>query len=152
MMKRWSLGAGVGVASSVLRLTRRSCATSTPGKVKVHITDKDGTTYARQLESGLNLMEAIRDDYECPVDMQGICGGMCKCSTCHLYVDPKWSGKVRELFPLCDAESDILDGAVEVKPESRLCCQIVLTPDLDGLEVSVPQMTRDMRFHRPTRR
>ena len=62
------------------------------------------------------------------------CGGACACATCHVYVDPEWTeatGKASQM------EEDMLDFAFDVKPNSRLCCQISMTPELDGLEVEL---------------
>ncbi len=71
-------------------------------------------------------------------DVPGIeaeCGGACACATCHVYVDAAWiekTGKPAEM------EEDMLDFAFDVRPESRLSCQIKVTPELDGLVVRVP--------------
>ena len=64
------------------------------------------------------------------------CGGACACATCHVYVDPAWLPKlaVRQ-----DMEEQMLDFAQEVKPNSRLSCQIKVTPALDGLVVRTPK-------------
>jgi ferredoxin, 2Fe-2S len=64
------------------------------------------------------------------------CGGACACATCHVYVDPAWLPK---LAPREDMEEGMLESAWEPRDNSRLSCQILLTPDLDGLEVTVPQ-------------
>lgn len=71
--------------------------------------------------------------------VQGIeaeCGGACACATCHVYVDDAWSGKVGQPEPM---EEDMLDFAYDVKPTSRLSCQIKVSGDLDGLVVHVPE-------------
>ena len=64
------------------------------------------------------------------------CGGSCSCATCHVHVDAAWAGK---LDAASEEEAELvefLDGADE---HSRLSCQIVVTPDLDGLVVRVPE-------------
>jgi len=65
------------------------------------------------------------------------CGGGCACATCHVYVDEDWLSRV----PPADLmESEMLEGvAAERRPGSRLSCQIVLSPSLDGLVVHLPE-------------
>ena len=63
------------------------------------------------------------------------CGGACSCATCHVYVDPAW---VDIVGPACDFEQDMLSAAAEVRSNSRLSCQIEITPELSGLIVSMP--------------
>jgi 2Fe-2S ferredoxin len=63
------------------------------------------------------------------------CGGACACATCHVYVDPAWIEIVGKAEPM---EEDMLDFAFEVRPTSRLSCQIKVAPKLDGLIVTTP--------------
>ena len=70
------------------------------------------------------------------LDIKAECGGACACATCHVYVDPAWvekTGKPSEM------EEDMLDFAFDVRPSSRLSCQIKLTEELDGLAVRIPE-------------
>ena len=68
------------------------------------------------------------------------CGGVCMCSTCHVYVDEKFFSK---LPPAKDTEEAVLDIAAEERqPTSRLSCQIKVTEDLDGLIVRLPEKQR----------
>ncbi|MFV3128335.1 2Fe-2S iron-sulfur cluster-binding protein [Niveispirillum sp. KHB5.9] len=65
------------------------------------------------------------------------CGGGCACATCHVYVDPAW---IDRLPPPDEIEAELLDGvAAERRPNSRLSCQIMLSADLDGLVVQMPE-------------
>jgi ferredoxin, 2Fe-2S len=67
----------------------------------------------------------------------GECGGGLACATCHCYVEDDWADK---LSPPSEAELQMLESAVsEVKPNSRLSCQIALTEALDGLVVDLPE-------------
>lgn len=78
------------------------------------------------------LMEiATENDVE---GITGDCGGVCSCSTCHVYIPPQWQDKVG---PAEDMELDTLEFNEHQKPNSRLCCQIEMTDELDGLEVEV---------------
>lgn len=64
------------------------------------------------------------------------CGGACACATCHVYVDDAWAAKAGSPEPM---EEDMLDFAYDVKPTSRLSCQIKMSDELDGLVVQVPE-------------
>ena len=67
-----------------------------------------------------------------------VCGGYANCATCHVYVDGEW---IDRLPPMEEAEDIMLDGALsERTPFSRLSCQLVLTRDLDGVTMSVPEL------------
>jgi 2Fe-2S ferredoxin len=67
----------------------------------------------------------------------GECGGGLSCATCHVYVDDAWTGKVGGAASM--AEEELLESAAaQVRPSSRLSCQIAMTPELDGLIVHIP--------------
>ncbi len=95
------------------------------------VTDRNGTEHSLPAEEGWRAMEVIRD---WGLDMKAECGGACACATCHVHVDPEWAGK---LTPLTDEEIDMLDGAFDVNATSRLSCQILLTPELNGLRLKL---------------
>jgi 2Fe-2S ferredoxin len=63
------------------------------------------------------------------------CGGACACATCHVYVDDAWVAKTGAPEPM---EEDMLDFAFDVRPNSRLSCQIRIRAELDGLVVRTP--------------
>ena len=63
------------------------------------------------------------------------CGGACSCATCHVHIDEAWKEKVGPPSPM---EEDMLDFAFDVKPTSRLSCQVKMTDELDGLVVHTP--------------
>ena len=94
----------------------------------------DGTERVVEAEPGMTVMEAAVKN-----SVPGIaaeCGGACACATCHVYVDPEWADKI----PPPDAQEDGMLGCVlDRRPTSRLSCQIVLKPALDGLTVEVAQ-------------
>jgi 2Fe-2S ferredoxin len=75
------------------------------------------------------------------IDMEGACEGSMACSTCHVIVDSAW---VSRLPPPSDAERDMLDLTYGVTRDSRLACQISVTPELEGLTVRLPRETRNM--------
>ncbi|MCC6946226.1 MAG: 2Fe-2S iron-sulfur cluster binding domain-containing protein [Bradyrhizobiaceae bacterium] len=100
---------------------------------KITYIDHDGTKRTVDAEAGATVMEtAIRNN------IPGIvaeCGGACSCATCHVHVDEAWKDKVG---PPSAMEEDMLDFAFDVRPTSRLSCQIKVTNELDGLVVHTP--------------
>ena len=94
------------------------------------------TGIARTIEVpvGTTLMRAATDHRVPGID--GDCGGNCACATCHIYVDPAWSGRVGARTA---TEEDMLNCVAELRRNSRLACQITLTDDLNGLVVSLPE-------------
>jgi 2Fe-2S ferredoxin len=100
---------------------------------KITFIDSGGTARTVDGEIGSTVMEtAIKNGVP---EIEAECGGACACSTCHLYIDEAWREKVGEASPM---ETDMLDFAFEVKPNSRLSCQIKVTDELDGLVVTTP--------------
>ena len=97
----------------------------------VYVTDRVGKEHALDGIEGWRLMEVIRDN-DLPIKAE--CGGACSCSTCHVYVDDRWIGK---LPSPSQEETDQLDDAFEVQDNSRLSCQILLNEKLDGLRVTL---------------
>ena len=96
--------------------------------------EPDGNRREIDVPVGVTLMEAARQH-----GVQGIvaqCGGACACATCHVYIAPGWSAK---LEPPEEMEEGMLESALEPRSHSRLSCQIHITADLDGLEVTVPE-------------
>ncbi|MEM8683288.1 MAG: 2Fe-2S iron-sulfur cluster-binding protein [Pseudomonadota bacterium] len=99
--------------------------------MKITVTDRDGNTHDVETEAGIPLMEALRDlDY----GVEAICGGMCSCATCHVYIAGDWPAQLPE--PEAD-ESDLLEALDHRKDESRLSCQVGLTETLEGLQVVI---------------
>jgi 2Fe-2S ferredoxin len=100
---------------------------------KITFIQPDGETQVVEAESGVTVMEAAKLHNVPGIEAE--CGGACACATCHVYVDPAWREKVGAPS---DMEEDMLDFAFDVREESRLCCQIKVTPALDGLVLRVP--------------
>ena len=103
------------------------------------ITD-GGERVSASAEEGARLLEVAQG---CGMPLEGTCEGQMACSTCHVIVAPEWFDR---LPPAVDDEEDMLDLAAQVSRTSRLSCQIVLTPELDGLEVRIPGESRDMQW------
>ena len=104
---------------------------------KINFTLKDGSTKQVEADNGLSLMEvAVKEGIEA---IEGTCGGGLACATCHLYVHPDFKDTTMpEDGEVSEDEEDMLDLAFDVRDTSRLCCQIIVDDELDGLTVAVP--------------
>ncbi|MEP5937273.1 MAG: 2Fe-2S iron-sulfur cluster-binding protein [Erythrobacter sp.] len=107
--------------------------------VAVRFTDPKGDIVTAEAEPGDNLLRVAQAN---GLPLEGTCEGQMACSTCHVVVDPEWFDK---LPTAKEEEEDMLDFAAGVRRTSRLSCQIDLTPELDGLSVSVPADAHDAR-------
>jgi ferredoxin, 2Fe-2S len=95
--------------------------------------DAAGVSRSVSASIGSTVMEtAVKNSVP---GIEAECGGACACATCHVYVDEAWTAKTGKAQPM---EDDMLDFAFEVKPTSRLSCQIKVTDALDGLVVRTP--------------
>ena len=94
----------------------------------------DGTEQTVDGEPGLTVMEVAKMNLIDGIEAE--CGGACACATCHVFVDDAWKEKTGAPSQM---EEDMLDFAYDVRPTSRLSCQIRITPELDGLIVRVPE-------------
>ena len=99
----------------------------------VHFIARDGTTSTVTAEDGARLLDVAQADGQ---PLEGTCEGDLACATCHVYVDDQWAERVGPPEPM---EEDMLDFAFDVRPTSRLSCQIKMTDNLDGLVVRVPE-------------
>jgi len=101
---------------------------------KLTIVAFDGTRFDLDAANGSTVMEnAVRNSVP---GIEAECGGACACATCHVYVDDAWSERAGSPEAM---EEDMLDFAFEVRPTSRLSCQIKMRAELDGLVVHVPE-------------
>src|SRR5262249_42414584 len=101
----------------------------------------DGTTYKVEGELGSTVMEtAIKNNVP---GIEAECGGACACATCHVYIDDAWRERTGDPSPM---EEDMLDFGYDVRPSSRLSCQIKVTDELDGLVVRVPERQAERLF------
>lgn len=101
---------------------------------KILFTSHDGTIQDVDVPAGTTIMEAAVQNMVPGIDAD--CGGACACATCHVYVDEAWVGK---LAAKDDMEESMLDFAEGVTDNSRLCCQIKMTDELDGIKVTTPE-------------
>lgn len=95
--------------------------------------EHDGTTHRVEAALDRSLMQIALDN-----SVRGIlaeCGGSCSCGTCHGYIDPAWTHK---LPPIEETEAFMLEAVLEPAKNSRLCCQIRMRAELDGIVVRLP--------------
>ncbi len=97
----------------------------------LYVTDRDGKEHEVQAPAGTQLMETLRDMED---GVTAICGGMCSCATCHVYVDPAWVAKLPKAM---SDETDMLKDLTTRNETSRLSCQIEVSQALDGLKVAI---------------
>lgn len=100
---------------------------------KILFTDHSGTTREVEAKPGTSIMEAAVQNMIPEIDAD--CGGACACATCHVYVDTDWLSKLKDKD---DMEESMLDFAEDVKDNSRLSCQILMSDELDGIKVTTP--------------
>jgi len=119
------------------RFRFREIASSAKGRAtmpQITFVDHAGEKRSVAGDIGATVMEAAIKN-----GVPGIvaeCGGACACATCHVYVDEQWMAAVGEPSHM---EEDMLDFAFDVRPTSRLSCQIKITGELDGLTVTTPE-------------
>jgi len=106
--------------------------------IKITIIDREGVTHKVEAptDMNMNLMEIVLSYEIAPVGTIGICGGMAMCASCQCYIESS-----HQLPPRSDDEDAMLAEAFNVKENSRLGCQVFLTPELDGLKVELAPAT-----------
>ncbi len=100
---------------------------------KITFIDSAGVSRIIEADNGATVMEAAIKSSIPGIEAE--CGGACACATCHVYVDEAWASAVGKAEPM---EEDMLDFAFDVRPTSRLSCQIKIKDGLDGLVVQTP--------------
>ena len=104
---------------------------------KVTFIEKDGNHKEVEAPLGLSLMEIA---HKHGIDIERACGGCLACATCHVGVSPDWFKKLDDIE---EDEEDMLDMAFDLTRTSRLCCQIIMTEELDGIVVALPGAPRE---------
>ncbi len=101
---------------------------------KIKYIEHNGKERDVEVPTGWSVMEGAVKNRVPGIDAD--CGGACACATCHVYVDPEWLPKLPKQQEM---EVSMLDFADDVRPNSRLSCQIKVKPELDGLIVRTPK-------------
>ena len=101
---------------------------------KITYVEYNGKSHTINVDNGLTVMEgAVQNDIP---GIDADCGGSMACATCHVYVKEDWFNKVN---PKTEGEDDMLDQAYEPKSNSRLSCQLIVSDELEGLIVNLPE-------------
>ena len=100
---------------------------------KITYIEQNGKSKTIEVDNGLTVMEGAVQNNIPGIDAD--CGGGMACATCHVYVKEEWLNKLPTKE---DGEEDMLDMAFEPKNNSRLSCQLIISDELDGLEVYIP--------------
>ena len=99
---------------------------------KMIVVTREGTETTVEGETGLTVMEVIRDNgFD---ELLALCGGCCSCATCHVYVDEEFAD---QLPAMSEDENDLLDSSDHRTELSRLSCQIPFSDALDGIKVTI---------------
>ena len=101
---------------------------------KIKYIEHNGTEHEIEVANGLTVMEGAVQNGIPGIDAD--CGGSMSCATCHVYVKDDWFSKLPEKD---EGEDDMLDQAYEPKSSSRLSCQLIVSDDLNGLVVHLPE-------------
>ena len=101
---------------------------------KITYIGNNGTSHTVDVAEGLTVMEGAVQNNIPGIDAD--CGGGMACATCHVYVKDEWFDKINKKI---EGEDDMIDQAYEPKKSSRLSCQIQVSPEIDGLEVHLPE-------------
>ena len=97
----------------------------------LNVTDREGVEHQVKAPPGATLMEVLRDQ---ELGVVALCGGMCSCATCHVYVDENWVSKL----PAAQSdETEVLNDLPDRRANSRLSCQIGIVPAYEGLKITV---------------
>jgi 2Fe-2S ferredoxin len=99
---------------------------------KLIVVNRTGEEQAVDGDSGLSVMEVIRDNgFD---ELLALCGGCCSCATCHVYVDPAFAD---QLPAMSEDENDLLDSSDHRNETSRLSCQLFMSDDIENLKVTI---------------
>ena len=101
---------------------------------KITYVENEGKSHTVEVDNGLTVMEGAVQNNIPGIDAD--CGGSMACATCHVYVKEEWFNKLPKKE---DGEEDMLDMAFEPKKNSRLSCQLMVSDQLDGLIVNLPE-------------
>jgi 2Fe-2S ferredoxin len=95
------------------------------------VVDRDGVEHRVEGKVGVSVMETLR---ELDWGVAAICGGMCSCATCHIYVDEAWLGRLPAPQP---DEKELLQELSGYQPNSRLSCQVQFEESVSGLKLTI---------------
>lgn len=101
---------------------------------KLRYVEHSGREHAVDVESGLSIMDgAVRHGIP---GIDGECGGVCSCATCHVYIGPEWHSVLPTMTTL---EEEMLEFTSARRADSRLACRLIVNDAFDGLTVNMPE-------------
>ena len=100
---------------------------------KITFIQKDGSKIEVNAEVGKTLLEVAEQNN---IELIGACGGSCACGSCHVYIDEETLKKIES--PKED-EENVLDVVFNIQPNSRLACQVVVSEEMDGAIITIPE-------------
>ncbi|CAL5088173.1 unnamed protein product [Urochloa decumbens] len=130
--------AGRNLFCSITNATTGDGSNKPEDKISVTFVDKDGEEKLVKVPIGMSMLEAAHEN---DIELEGACEGSLACSTCHVIVtDVNYYNKLED--PV-DEENDMLDLAFGLTETSRLGCQVIASPELDGIRLALPAATRN---------
>lgn len=106
--------------------------------VSISFIKPDGETIKVDTETGVSILQLAQEN---GLDMEGTCEGNMACSTCHVIVEESFFDKLPEAT---EDEEEMLDLAMDLRPTSRLGCQLMITDAFDGMSIELPKGSRNM--------
>ena len=99
---------------------------------RIVVTDRAGDVHDIEIEAGTNVMDPLR---ELDSGVEALCGGMCSCATCHVFIGPEWFAKLGQVE---DDELELLEETESFRADqSRLSCQVEYQDELDGMNLTI---------------
>lgn len=99
--------------------------------------EHDGTEHTVDVEENMTLMEG--STLNVLPGIEGMCGGICSCCTCHVYIPEEWTAKCGDMS---DNERQLISESEFQRDNSRLGCQVVVTWEMEGMRVNLPEAQR----------
>ena len=101
--------------------------------VAITFINTDGTEKKVSCKVGQTLLDVIKENN---INVIGACDGACACGTCHVYID---ENTLKKIEPASENEENVLDVVFNIKPNSRLACQIVITEEMNNATITIPE-------------
>lgn len=99
---------------------------------RMFVTDRAGEEHEIEIQPGTNVMDPLR---ELDSGVEALCGGMCSCATCHVFIEPEWFNK---LGPVEDDELELLEETETFRADqSRLSCQVQFSDELEDMRLTI---------------
>lgn len=100
---------------------------------KITFIQRDGKRIEVDAKVGQTLLEVAEQNN---IELVGACGGSCACGSCHVYIDEE---TLKKIEPPKEDEENVLDVVFNIQPNSRLACQVVVSEEMDGAIITIPE-------------